>query len=292
MRFCFLAILFITSFYSAFAQKDTAVEKSASNDGGYRIKGIDLSFGNSYYAFSENDIKKLTSRIVNDRNDYYKINNRHISGTDDNLSRISAGFVISPVKSSSHKFFYHPEIRIGLEYAYSARYSNGLYSDTIIDKSTGEVLQNSISYSSRLHTECFYAAFVVNTNPFFKHFAAFGGIGGNVGITQWNVNSSNRNAFYTESSTIPNQSTKSSSAIIPVENFSTATAAFYIPAGIKYNFSCELNFFFETRQGLNIYSSGLEHNFKVNYCGTFCLGLRIKLIDDQDKQDHKTTIFW
>jgi hypothetical protein len=59
--------------------------------------------------------------------------------------------------------------------------------------------------------------------------------------------------------------------------------------GLKYNFSCDINFFLQTEFAFLRYGKDIETN--ANGIGA-CFGIRYKFLEDQDKLRYNRSGFW
>ncbi len=235
----------------------------------------------------------MARQFTNDQNNYYHFENakpKDVKGRG--ISEMYLGIVLVPAYYIRKKLFYREEFRVGLSFTILNNASNvNLEWDTMQSGSQKEV--RNIYYQYKYNSQRIHFSYILNTKIIKNHFAFYTGVGGNLGFSTWRTNyDGGAGSYKKQVLTLQNNQVSEKSQMLPLENFSTESASLYIPIGIKYNLSCEINLFIETHLGFQYYHSGLRKNNIWIANSIFNFGFRYKLIDDDNQLVKKGGAFW
>lgn len=258
----------------------------------FRIKGIDFRYGFGKYNIQTNDEKLLAKQFTNDQNNYYqfpKSNLMEKNGTS--ISDLYAGIVLTPGCYFKNKLFKRQEFRIGISFTLLNNASTmAMTWDTASNSLQKEVRQ--FFYQYKYNSQKIHFSYLLNSKILKNSFAIYGGIGAAIGYSNWRSNYEGRAGSYSKQIlTTQNNQVSEIKQNIPLENFSTGSGFIYVPLGVKYNLSYDLNLFAEANIGAHYYLKGLRKNNTWLFNSTFNFGFRFKLLDD-DNAIKKGTSFW
>lgn len=268
--------------------------RDTSSTGSFRIKGVDFRCGFGPYYLSDKHEVNLLRHFSNDQNNYYKFDQAHLETDHKGVVDLYLGFVLVPTYYVRNQLFYKEEFRVGLNYSFMNNGPMGNFNqltyDTIQNTQTKEV--STFVYGYKYSSQGINLSYLLNRKIFKKNLAVYTGIGVSFGFAIWRTEFKAQPAsmYQTETLTLQNNHVSTTSKIIPLENFATGCASFYIPIGLKYNLNCDLNVFTEGHFGYRFYSKGLnEHGTWVpEMMANF--GFRYKIVDDAVV--HQTQLFW
>ncbi|HEY1045707.1 MAG TPA: hypothetical protein VGF79_04665 [Bacteroidia bacterium] len=269
MKHLFPLFYFISSSLSA-------ASDSAKWD--YRFKGVDFKIGYSeiYNKFDqskalllavtpdETEGKFLFENIsLNSRNPYHYPIRMHLSA------------VLANNNGNVRRLFKKSELCFGLTFETQSqrtlrkKFSNIQYSINPDHSTKAELEYTYQSQSIEL-------GYQFAGRPFLKQFALFGGINAAFGINTYKQIV--MNAFYNDID-----------PYIPHPSINAGYFSSYANLGIKYNFSCDLNFFSQYESGFHIYGKPITGYAHFN---AIVFGIRYKFLDEQDQKNYKQSIFW
>lgn len=259
----------------------------------FRIKGIDFRYGFGRYAIASDNETALASKFTNDQNNFYQFNKAKaspISGRG--ISDMYIGIVLVPSRYVKNKLFYREEFRIGISFTLLNNASSmHLTWDTLQNGVQKEV--KNLYYQYKYNSQRVHFSYLLNTRIIKNHFALYGGIGASVGFSSWRTDyDGGAGSYKKQVLTNQNNQVSEKTQTLPLENYTTESGSVYVPLGIKYNVSCELNLFFETQLGLQYFYKGLKKTNTLIPNTLFNFGFRYKLIDDGEQSNNKNEIFW
>lgn len=235
----------------------------------YRLKGIDISGGSGTTFFGERgqvNFLKYVDKQVPYRNHYNYgktvVNDRNISP-----SKIDLGFLFGNSKWNTRNFIrkYELVFRFTFETLQTESYYNNIVN----------VYNPSVIESTRLNytyqTQTIGLGYGMATRPIVKNVAAFGGVNADFGMVSFKRIGRDR------------------SSIPEAKDLNTTILRGNVILGIKYNFTCDINFFVVGELGMTQYGQGLDTKCTYN---CFRLGIRYKFLDEQDRLNYKNTGFW
>lgn len=260
---------------------------------GFSLKGIDFRYGFGRYNLRSVDEKNLAKNFTNDQNNYYQFDKARLSENNGTgISELYCGIVLSPNFYVKKHLFAKQEIRIGLSFTLLNNASTiALAWDTITNINQKEVKQ--FFYQYKYNSQKIHFSYLLNSKIFKQQFAFYCGIGGAIGFSNWRSNYEGRAGSYSKQVlTTQNNQVSENKQYIPLENYSTGSGFIYIPLGIKYNFSCDINLFAEANIGYQYFLKGINSATKWLPSSTYNFGFRLKLIDDDNQIIKKSPIFW
>jgi hypothetical protein len=268
------------------------VGSDSANQNGFRIKGIDFRYGFGRYAIASENETALAAKFTNDQNNFYQFNKAYaLNVKGRGISDLYVGIVLVPSYYIKNRLFYREEFRIGLSFTLLNNASSmNLTWDTLQTGVQKEV--KNLYYQYKYNSQRVHFSYLLNTRIIKNHFALYGGIGGSVGFSSWRTDyDGGAGSYKKQVLTIQNNQVSQKTQNLPLENYTTESASLYVPIGIKYNVSCELNLFFETQLGLQYFYKGLKKTNTWIPNALFNFGFRYKLIDDA-VATKKGDVFW
>lgn len=186
--------------------------------------------------------------------------------------------------------FHNSELKVG----FSFLTSNGSLNDNSIityDSLDANNIKYTkvVSYNFYFHQEQIQCTYLFNSRVFRKNFRMYTGLGGVFSIGTWkgarrNTISSLKIGEYAQYSFIP------TSSYYPLKSYSANSLSLFVPIGLKYNLSCDLNLFSDLKFGMH-YTPVFDKNIRTQRFFSFCIGFRYKLNQAEPDQD-KNTSFW
>lgn len=258
-------LLFLTTQYAFASKKDTTRNP-------LRLKGIDISFGGIVYNYGNrtgiNFLKAMTPN--ENKNDY--IFDKGVSiNTSTRPIKIGLNLVFGENNRRSSFLFHKSEYLF--KFAFETRQVIDSFKNIVDVKyyqSPVNISRTQASYTYQ--TQTLGLGYQFSSKSFLTNFAFFGGISSDFGvlvlkqISIYPFNLQNK----------PN-------------NFYSTILRFNSNLGVKYNYSCDINFFVQAEFGLINY--GKEINSFGQYGGA-SFGIRYKFLEDQDKLNYKSNGFW
>jgi hypothetical protein len=163
--------------------------------------------------------------------------------------------------------------------------------DTVSNGIQKEVRQ--FFYQYKYSSQKIHFSYLLNSRIIKNSFALYGGLGAAIGFSNWRSNYEGRAGSYSKQIlTAQNNQVSENKQNLPLENFSTGSGFIYLPIGVKYNLSCDINLFAEANLGAHYYLKGLRKNNTWLFNSTFNFGFRYKLIDDDNQVIKKGSVFW
>ena len=268
------------------------VGSDSANQNGFRIKGIDFRYGFGRYAIASANETALAAKFTNDQNNFYQFNKAHaLNVKGRGISDMYVGIVLVPSYYIKNRLFYREEFRIGLSFTLLNNASSmNLTWDTLQTGVQREI--RNLFYQYKYNSQRVHFSYLLNTRIIKHHFALYGGIGGSIGFSSCRTDyDGGAGSYKKQVLTIQNNQVSQKTQNLPLENYTTESASLYVPIGIKYNVSCELNLFFETQLGLQYFYKGLKKTNTWIPNALFNFGFRYKLIDDASAAK-KGDVFW
>lgn len=267
-RFFFSALFFLC--LNIYATKD-------STRWNYRLKGIDFKIGRSRIDIQPMQAVHLLESVTpEEQRSLYNYDNAQVIWHG--LSWEPVNIHVSAVMSNDHisytHFFKGKEFRFGLGFsiqqqgATDLRYRNIRY---------GPYPRTSDARLTCAY-QCQYLemGYQLTSKPFLKRLALFAGLNGAFGMNTYKQIEKYYTDFYDTHTKVDN-------------NFNTSFFATYANVGLKYNASCDLNFFIQIEKGWNAYGKGVGG---VSAFNGMAIGMRYKLLDEQDKPNYDLMKYW
>ncbi len=264
----------------------------SSYSNGFRIKGVDFRYGFGRYNIGNADETALAARFTNDQNNYYQFDKAQPKNANGRgISDMYIGTVLVPSYYIKNKLFYREEFRVGVSFTLLNNASNvNLSWDTVQAGPQKEV--RNLFYQYKYSSQRIHFSYILNTKILKHHFALYGGIGGSLGFSTWRTNyNGGAGSYKRQVLSLQNNQISEKNQSLPLENYSTESGSIYVPLGIKYNLSCEINLFVEAHFGWQYYLKGLHKNNTWIANTMLNFGFRYKLIDDESSSK-KTRVFW
>ncbi len=263
---CFLCVI---AFFSVLNVKanDTA--------SWYKLKGIDVNFGISSIQYgnqtSVNFLNALTPNELNNNLSYrYAISNN----TSVAPVKIGLNFVFGNDHRNFRYFINKHEALFRFNFETLQDYAN---INSIVNQNYWYIL-NDIDMSYTYQTQSIGMGYQLASKPFLKNLALFMGCHADFGmlvLKQADIN------YYANIYSNPNN--------IEIENFYSTFFRSTANLGIKYNFSCDINFFIQSEWTYLRYGKEINTN-ALGFGLSF--GIRYKFLEDQDKLKYNRTGFW
>lgn len=275
--------MFKTGYSNSLSSKDSIVDS--------KLIGLDFSFdfGSNQTTYNRElfILNKLTSfhPFINNFTPNY---NEAYFNNSYNKVNVDLVFRIKPLLFKKQNL--KQELRFGL----SANYNNSLmhsnasiFYDSIA--SDNVVNRKYLSYNYRVFGQQIGLTYIINTKVFAKNFASYFGLGTFLSLNTFK--GSRNNNFSVSKYRLNDSLINSSYSSINIEHsLSTTSYAVFIPLGLKYNFSCEINLFLDLKFGLN-FTPKFQKSEQFNRYNSLTLGFRYKL-NQKDVLQSKQTSFW
>ena len=270
MRHLFvLFCLFSSNLYSA----------SDSSKWDYRFKGVDFKIGEAEIHNSFEQSKALLLSITPDEAEGNFIYDNTVltsNGPYHYPLRMRLNAVLANNNGNANRLFRKSELCFGLSFeVQSQRTINRGFSNIQYKANPSFSTKAEIVYTYQ--SQGIEIGYQLAGRPFLKQFALYGGINTTFGINTYkNIK---MNEFYYNNTDMN----------FPHPNINTGYFSAYSNLGIKYNFSCDLNFFTQFEYGIYFYGKAIKGNasFKaINF------GIRYKFLDEQDQKNYRQSSFW
>ncbi|MES2617269.1 MAG: hypothetical protein V4613_05285 [Bacteroidota bacterium] len=259
----------------------------------FRLKGVDFRYGFGRYSIADKDETALAVKFANDQHNYYSFDQaKPVDTRSRGISDMYVGMVLVPGYYVKNRLFYKEEFRLGVSFTILNNASNvNLLWDTIHAGGQQEV--RNFFYQYKYNSQRIHFSYILNSRIIKQQFAFYAGIGGSVGFSTWRTNYNGGAGNY-KKQVLTNQNNQISdkTQALPLENFSTGSGSIYVPIGLKYNVSCEINLFAEAHLGYQYYLKGLSKDNRWISNVMFNIGFRYKLIEDSDRPNTENHIFW
>lgn len=240
----------------------------------YRLKGVDVTIGGGKYNYGNKTAVNLFKAMMpQDIKNNFNYNEVYSSYKTTSPVKIGLNFIFGDNKrtnsfiANKHEYIF----RFSFESKQDYNEFNNL---NLIDSIYGKIKFGSkINYTYQ--TQAIGLGYQFSSKSIFKNFALFGGTSIDFGML---VLKQINNFYYWNSSNISVE-----------DNFYSTFARANCNLGIKYNFSCDINFFFQAEAGLIQYGKEIKTNGR--YMGA-SFGIRYKFLEEQDKLNYKNNSFW
>jgi hypothetical protein len=245
----------------------------------FRVKGFDFEIGGNWIKASReqllNVLKASTPAEERSRHNY-----NNVIVTSRNNEPYSQNAVwLSVVFSNDHdnysSFFRKQELRFGIGYEILNSVWNHMKFDSIKMMEYPWVPGKSVVMQYAYQCQYALVGYQAASRPFLKYFAIFGGVEGRFGINTYKQ--------------IEMEDYYASLNGRKKENYSVGYFSTCACLGMKYNFSCDINFFAKFDAGINFYGNDIGGS--ARFAG-LCLGMRYKIIDDQDRPKYELMKYW
>lgn len=249
---------------------------SKTNDSAnfYRLKGIDVNIGSVGYHYGSRTTVNFAQAITPDELDSdFEYQNSKTNNTSISPIKIGLNFVFGNDRRN-FKYFIHKHealFRFNFETKQDKAEIKGI--EHRLNPSVRDI---SINYTYQ--TQSIGLGYQMASKPFLKNLALFMGVHldfGMLALKQLDV------PYYADIYSNPNN--------IKFENYYSTFLKGSANLGVKYNFSCDINFFMQTEFAFLKY--GNEINTNASGIGA-SFGIRYKFLEDQDKLNYNDTGFW
>ncbi|MDP2176542.1 MAG: hypothetical protein Q8K70_11590 [Bacteroidota bacterium] len=166
-----------------------------------------------------------------------------------------------------------------LQMSNASIYYDSLASDNIM-------YEKYLGYNYRVSGQQLGLTYIINSKVFAKNFASYIGMGAVFSLNS--LRGTKNSNFYV--SNYKNDTSLLWSSINIENTLNTTSYSLFIPLGIKYNFSCEVNLFLDVKFGLN-FTPQLYKIDHFNRFNSLALGFRYKL-NQKDVLQNKQSSFW
>ncbi len=209
------------------------------------------------------------------------------SSTKINLDLI---FSIEPLLLKRH--FRQQELKFGVAVLMSnSTIMQHSYLDYDSLGSKGEEFHRSVSFNYYFHREHIQGTYLLNSRVFGKNFRYYTGLGLMFGLGTWKGTTRNTiSALRISQNWEQDSAAKYKSDYYPLGSYSSGNVSVFIPIGLKYNLSCDLNLFADWKFGIHYYPK-FERDFQIQNFYSFCLGVRYKF-RNSEVDTEKNTSFW
>jgi hypothetical protein len=263
----FVSFVLFNFFSSVFSQ----INDSANL---YKLKGIDVNIGGCGYHYGSRTTVNFAQAITPDELDSdFDYQNARTNNTIVSPVKIGLNFVFGNDRRN-FKYFIHKHealFRFNFETKQDKAEITG-----IEHRFNPSVRDISISYTYQ--TQSIGLGYQMASKPFLKNLALFMGVHldfGMLALKQLDV------PYYNYIYYNPNN--------IEFENYYSTFLRGSANLGLKYNFSCDINFFLQTEFAFLRYGKDIKTN--ASGLGA-CFGIRYKFLEDQDKLRYNRTGFW
>lgn len=278
-----LKLIFFCTFLNAFA----LLADKDSTRWDFRMKGIDIAIGPSTINIKQPLLKTFVSSLT-PPNSFYSFDYSEITMGNKQDSyrsyihtasiqpvKVMLSAVFSNDKSLQMRFLQRTEFGfyIGVEIGNMNLYYQGVK----IDKWPSSEVQGMMEMRYQIQHIGFLYQIV--SKPIFKNFALYSGLRFDYGILSLKTDgliTKIENAPYVGTSYMPMATT-------------FGTAGLEALLGLKYNLACDLNLFIQHNQGYRFYAG---KNNITNSSNGFCIGMRYKIVDEQDRSNYLNSSFW
>ncbi len=172
-------------------------------------------------------------------------------------------------------FFSKKELKFGIGYEISNARSNYKTFDSIRLAQYPMVSARKAYMEYAYQCQYILVGYQVASKPFFRYFAMFGGVDGRFGMNTYKQ--IQMEDYYT-----------SLNGKVE-ENYNVGYFSSGIHLGLKYNFSCDLNFMVQYETGINFYGKDIGGSAYFSGAG---FGMRYKIIDEQDRPKYQLMKYW
>ncbi len=248
------------------------------------LKGVDFKLGVTFFSLSNEDVVKIYKDIVLpdlERNNIHP--NQFMNPYTPNMCiSLNLGLVSKNKWFSKSKILKNSENRFGLSLG---NHSGGIIMcDVAFPNDTATSLINGvikyIGYGINFD-------YTVNSKPILKDFALYSSLGGAVVLHNYKAAKTDAPLFKRNSPTIGSN--------IELVNTQTSMTSVDLKMilGLKYNLSCDFNWFGELAFGGSYYPKGLSKKNTILSFGQIALiGIRYKFIKPEEKTRNKANVFW
>lgn len=276
---CLVFILFLHSGLTLSAQDSTVSKKFSGIEASYDFGSFQTSYNRELFI-----LKQMVSdvQVLNQIKPDYAAAYFHTS-----YNRINLELVYAANLRFFDKYFVKQEFKFGLGYLYSdgEKGSSTGYRYDSFDMS-GIAYNKHISFKYFFHQEQIQCAYLLSSKVFKRHFKAYTGLGGIFGLSTWVGTSNLAIGKFEPKDSIPIYNSKR----YTMGNFSASSFSVYIPFGVKYNLSCDINLFSDFKFGL-CYTPKFESGTGIQRFYSFCLGARYKILNNEMDLE-KNSGFW
>lgn len=240
----------------------------------YKLKGVDVSIGAiGFDAGNKTYVNFLQAVTPDEVKSNFNYDKTKAYASPIIPVRIGLGFVFGNNQRSNNNFVNKHELLFRFSFETQRRYDSF--------KNIMRPAHPDPSYRSRARlnytyqTQTIGLGYQLSTKSFFTNFALFGGINTDFGMMTLK---SIRDFDYS-----------GLSGSVEEKNYYTTLVRTNGLLGLKYNFTCDINFFLQAEFGILQYGKDIGTN-AVYSGGAF--GIRYKFLEEQDKLNYKDVGFW
>lgn len=264
-----------------------AQKKSSSGD----LKGIDFSAGFSMLSYTEDDAIKIYSEIVTPN--LLREGSYPLYYSDGYVALMSNIFRLRLCTKnkwfSQSAVFKNSENRFGIGYS-NYRFSPGAVGCSIITSRDTIRSQFQEAATIKYYGYSVNTDYLINSKPFLKNFAAYGGLGLEVGLNLFKAVDGRGELLEKRD---PYLSTRHGQIKLSHDQYALSSLNGKAIIGLKFNLSCDFNLFMEESLGAAYYHKGLSRDKKFLWLGEVSLiGIRYKFIAAADRSRSKASVFW
>lgn len=239
----------------------------------YKLKGIDVSIGGILYDYDDRTVPFFARAITPmQKKSDYDYNKAKTDNTSIIPVKIGLNIVFGNNQRNFKYFINKHEFLFRFTFETLQDWANVSTKD-INRVSLGNNLRINYTYQS----QTFGLGYQLASKPFLKNLACFIGLHTDFGMLALKQISAipSRYDYYDDYYEIP--------------NFYTSIFRSTANIGIKYNFSCDINFFFQTEFTYLRYGKEIETHAQGMGAS---FGIRYKFLEDQDKLRYNKSGFW
>ncbi|MEZ4805285.1 MAG: hypothetical protein R2852_07335 [Bacteroidia bacterium] len=253
---------------------------------------MDISIGTGYLPSPHVYQMEVLENLLIDKSGLSEVYKGFKSSYYDNTyTRLGLGLVFYNKPIQLFKTEFKTEFRLGASFSFSSsRFLNGMYLTYDSTDQNGLSLIKSVNFKYRQVHEQIQLEYLICSKRFARNFKFYTGIGAAFGISHWGVGNSNHNILYANDFHYrDSMNSKVNTRSFELEQFTAPHLSFWIPFGLKYNLSCDLNLFSEFKLG-QVYTPKIKEtplltNYYIN------IGMRYKFKQTDIYKD-KTSVFW
>ncbi len=240
----------------------------------YKLKGVDVSIGAIGFNAGNKTYANLLNELTPDgvRSMY----NYATSQVNDPITipvKISLGIVFGTNQRSNTYFVNKHELLF--KFSFETQQMHKRVINISRPAAPDPNYRSSASFGYTYQTQTIGLGYQLSAKSFCKNLALFGGVNADFGmVTYKRISSLNYDDYYT---------------LNEIKNYNTTLLRLNSQIGLKYNFSCDINFFLQAEFGFLHYGKGISTN-AVYSGGAF--GIRYKFLEEQDKLNYKDVGFW
>ncbi len=242
----------------------------------YSLKGIDFSVGGVSSTMNENAninlLKAITPAEFKARYNYDHTTTKKSFVL--NPIKIGLGIAFGNSQHKNRKFFNKNELIF--KFSFESLRTNNQYENIkpMFYYNTDYTVTAGFDYTYQ--TQTLGIGYQLASKPILKNIALFVSVNGDFGmVTCKQIKNSLRYADLM--------------SFNDIKNYNTSVIRGNAILGLKYNFSCDINFFLQAESGILHYGQGIGTSSTY---GGASFGIRYKFLEDQDKLNYNSNGFW